>query len=182
MKQFRTGIILFIVVDLLALGTVNGAPQVRLEASHNCPLKNGLSNASILGTGGSIDFSQYHLIVPDFRAYYQFGDDFIRGGIGVRVPTFIIVSLFWPEAFVELNLHPVVLEASLGGFLFGGFGLGVGSFTVQPWVIPDLNASIEIAPWFRLGGGVLFLAPFNSWNQDFLYIAYVGARFIFLVK
>ncbi len=182
MKRFRTATILFIVVALLALGTVTAGAQLRLEANLNWPLLIGLNNSSILGTGGSIDFSQYHLIVPDFRAYYQFGDDFIRGGIGVRVPTFIIVSLFWPEAFVELNLHPVVLEASLGGFLFGGFGLGVGSFAVQPWVIPDLNASIEIAPWFRLGGGVLFLAPFNTWNQDFLYIAYVGARFIFVVK
>ena len=170
---------------LILAGAVSAGAQARLEGNLTWPVTAGISSSSTFVGGSSIDLSQFHLLFPDFRAYYQFGNDFLHGGIGVRVPTLIIVSAIYPDAFIEMDLQPapVVLQASLGGLLFGAFGYGVASLTVQPYVIPDLNASLKIAPWFRLGGGVEFLMPFNgTWQNNFIYVVYLSARFVFVIK
>lgn len=184
MKKMKKGLLVFCVVLAIALtAAADAGAQARLEVNGNWPLLVSLGSGSPLGDVGSIDLSKYFLIVPDFRAYYQFGQGMLRGGIGVRVPTLIIVSMVYPEAFVELDLHPVVLEASVGGLLFGAFGLGVSSLRAEPWVTPDLNVSFEIADWFRLGGGVYLIAPLDgSWGQNYLSIVYIGARLLFFPK
>ncbi len=184
MTRMKKGLLVSSVALAIALvAAADAGAQARLEVNGNWPLSISLGSGSPLGDVGSLDLSKYFLLVPDFRAYYQFGDGMVRGGVGVRVPTLIIVSMVYPEAFVEVNLHPVVLEASVGGLLFGAFGLGVASFNVEPWITPDLNVSFEIAQWLRLGGGVFLIAPLDgSWGQNYLSVVYIGARLLFFPK
>ncbi len=177
--------VLSMLVALLVLrGTMSAGAQARLEGNLAWPLRIGINSSSTLFGGTSLDISKYYFLVPDFRAYYQFGEEgLLRGGIGVRIPTLFIISLIYPEAFLELHLSPVVLEATAGGFIFGAFGLGLASLTAQSLVLSDINASVELAPWFRLGGGVYLIMPANStFSQNFVDVLYISARFVFLVK
>jgi len=168
---------------LILLSAMSAGAQARLEVNLDWPLVIGWTSESTYLGNDTVDVSQFRLLVPDFRAYYQFGDGLLTGGIGVRVPTLIIVSLIYPEGFVEVNLKPFSLEATLGGFLFGAFGLGVGTFSAQPLLLSDLSASVELASWFRLGGGVYLIMPTDStFSKNFAYIGYIGGRFIFMPK
>lgn len=180
----KKALIALVVVLLLCAGALNVSAQVRLEGNLSWPVLGGIKlDSSIYGSSGSsVDLSQYHLLLPDFRIYYQFGDGILRGGIGARVYSLIIESIIYPEAFIEVELTPIVLEASLGGYVFGVFGL-YNNVTTAQLMIPDLNVGWAIAPWFRLGAGVLMFAPLNgNWSQNFGYIGYIGARFIFVLK
>jgi len=168
---------------LILLSALSAGAQVRLEGNLAWPLVVGINSSSTLFGGTSVDLSKYYFLVPDFRVYYQFGDGLLDGGIGLRLPTLFVVSAIYPEAFVELNLKPLVLEATLGGLLFGYFGLGVAGVSAESMVLSDLNASFALTPWFRLGGGVYLIMPANStFSQNFVYVGYLSARFIFLVK
>ncbi len=169
-------------VLLVLAGATDASAQARFEVNVNWPVLFGISSSNSL-FGGNVDLSSYHFILPDLRIYYQFGGDgLVRGGIGVRAYTVIVESFIWPEAFVELNLTPIELEASLGGFLFGIFGL-YSNLTTASIMFPDFNVGWQILPWLRLGGGVLLGMPIGSdWNQNFVYMGYIGARFIFLPK
>jgi hypothetical protein len=181
MKKMKA--IAVLVALIILLTAVGAGAQVRLEGNLAWPLSIGISSSSTLFGGTSLDVSKYNFLVPDFRIYYQFGSGLLDGGIGLRVPTLFIVSAFYPEAFVEVNLKPFVFEGTLGGLLFGYFGLGVAGFSAQSLLMSDLNASVEIVPWFRLGGGVYLIMPANStFSQNFISVGYLSARFIFLVK
>ena len=179
----KTKVVALVAALLILLGTAGVGAQVRLEGNLAWPLTVGINSTSTLFGGSSIDLAKYYFLVPDFRIYYQFGGGLLDGGVGLRVPTLLILSAFYPEAFVELNLKPFVLEGTLGGLLFGYFGLGAAGFSAQSLLMSDLNASVEIVPWFRLGGGMYLILPANSqFSQNFVYVGYLSARFIFLVK
>lgn len=168
-------------VILILVGVVSAGAQARFEVNVNWPLTIGINSSNVLFSGSNINLSQYHFLLPDLRLYYQFGGDgLVRGGIGARAYSVIAESFIFPEAFVELNLTPIELEASLGGYLFGFFGL-YNNLTTADLVMPDLNVGWQILPWLRLGGGVLFFMPTGAnWSQNFVYMGYIGARFIFL--
>jgi hypothetical protein len=174
-------LIMCVLVLLLALlVTVSAGAQLRLEANLTYPVFGGIGLGSSFNS--SVDFSQYHFLVPDFRIYYQFGDGLLTGGVGARVYTVILLSLIYPEAYVELHLDPIVLEASLGGYVFGVFGL-YSNLSTADLLLPDLNVGWQLAPWFRLNAGVLFFAPVSSsWSVNNAYMGYISARFIFLLK
>jgi hypothetical protein len=179
----KTKVVAMLVALLVLLFAANASAQVRLEGNLAWPLTIGTSSSSTLFGGTSFDLTKYYFLVPDFRIYYQFGGGLLDGGVGLRVPTLFIVSALYPEAFVELNLKPFVLEGTLGGLLFGYFGLGVAGLSAQSLLMSDLNASFELTPWFRLGGGMYLIMPANStFSQNFLYVGYISLRFIFLVK
>jgi len=171
-----------LVVLLIVVGTVDAGAQLRLEGNLSWPLTIGISSSNSLFSGSNVDLSQYHFLLPDFRIYYQFGEEFLHGGIGARVYTALAESFIYPEAFVEVDLSPIVLEAGFGGFVFDFFGL-YNNLTTASLLIPDFNAAWQVAPWLRLGGGVLLFAPVGSnWSQNFVYMAYIGARFIFVLR
>jgi len=177
----KKGIIPPIVALLILLGTVSAGAQARFEFNLNWPLTIGINTSNSLFSGANFDLSQYHLLLPDFRIYYQWGGEgLLRGGVGARAYTVIIESLIYPEAFIELNLYPLELEASLGGYLFGLFGLS-NNFKTLNLLLPDFNVGFQVLSWLRLAGGVLLFTPVGSnWSQDFVYMGYIGARFIIL--
>ena len=177
----KAALSLFLVLLILA-GTVSAGAQVRIEANVSWPISIGFKSGNDLFSGSDIDLSGYHFLLPDFRIYYQFGEGLIQGGVGARAYTALIETFLFPEAFVELNLNPIVVEASLGGLLYGFIGL-YNNLTTSSIVIPDFNVGWQVIPWLRIGGGVLLLTPLSgSWSQNYVSMVYVGARFIFLPK
>ena len=54
--------------------------------------------------GATID--QYLFLLPMIEATYQFGEGPVRFGVGAKAVTFIVESLVWPNAFIEIDLNP----------------------------------------------------------------------------
>jgi hypothetical protein len=129
-------------------------------------------------------FRSYHFIIPDFELAWQFGGTPLRGGVGLRAYSLLIETFGFPQAYLEFELDPIVLRASLGGGAFFFLGLYsdfiINSDTLQV-LIPDISASWKITDWFQLGAGFLAVAPANQ-IKNFFYLGYVNARFVLTFK
>ena len=141
----------------------------------------GLNISNLTGSSSySYDLSGLHIPLPYVELAYQFGDSPIRGGVGLRSYTLLVEFLGWPMGYVELTIDQLVLRAELGGFAF--FLLGVyNDFTLNSHLLPDIQVSYAIAPWFRVGAGVLGLATFDNFNT-FGWLFYINARFVLSFK
>ena len=186
----RYGIVLVAVV-MLCVGAMGASAQLRLDMDVNVPVYFGYS------TGGVSDgaWNQYFIPFPDARLAYQFGGGLIDGGIGVRVFSFIIENILYPEAFIELNIDRVTFSLSLGGLAFLEFGLlttalqesGINTLSgFHDVILPDLNVAFRVNDWFRLGGGVFMIAPFSHGLggplDNFVFTGYINARFVVMFK
>jgi hypothetical protein len=132
------------------------------------------------GVQGTTDISHYAFLFPEVQLSWQFGDGALRGGVGLRAFTMILESFGWPDAWLELELKPIVLRADLGGGFFYAFGL-YNNGKMASVIVPQLDASWKLADWFRLGVGALFIAPFDN-PSNFGVAVYVGGRFTAVFK
>jgi hypothetical protein len=187
----KRAVFLVVVGAALLFGAVSASAQFRVDIDVNYPVYFGYS---VTGSAAGA-WNQYFIPVPDFRASWQFGNEFIDGGIGVRWFTFIIENFIYPEGYVELNLDPFVLSLSVGGFAFLEFGIlsaalqdaGINNLTgFHTVILPDVDFSWKVARWFQLGVGVFMIAPFGA-NiggvlDNFVYSGYIRFRFIIKTK
>ncbi len=186
----RTVIVL--VAAIVLLGTAVSAPaELRLDLDVNIPIYFGYS----VGGYASGAWNQYFIPFPDARLAWQFGNGLIDGGVGVRMFTFIIENILYPEGFVELNLDAFTFSLNVGGFAFLEFGLlssalsnlGINTFSgFHSVLLPDINAAWRVNDWFRLGAGMFMIAPFGNdlggVLDNFVYSFYINARFVIRFK
>lgn len=177
-------IVVAVLAAVLLMGTVGtAAAEIRLDFDIPWLLMVGLNTSDITGsTSNSVDLSSFHFPLPYVELAYQFGGEkeFLRGGFGIRTYTLLIQFAGWPMGYVEVEpLDRLVLRAELGGFAFFLFGaynyLYIDSYTLRV-LLPDFQASFAIAPWFRIGAGVLLIVPAADFN-NFGYVTYINARF-----
>jgi hypothetical protein len=179
-------LVLVVLVAALLLGAVSGArADVRLDFDIPVILAAGVNLSDVTGsTSYNVDLSGLHIPLPYVELAYQFGDDFLRGGFGLRTYTLLVEFFGWPMGYVEVELERFILRAELGGFAFFLLGmynqLYVDSYTLKT-VIPDIQVSYAIAPWFRVGAGVLAVAPLGNSN-NFGWLFYVNGRFVLTFK
>jgi hypothetical protein len=178
---------LFVPVAILILvGAVSVGAQLRVDLGVNMPAYFGYSSGGASTGAGSQQFVPF----PNARLAYQFGGGLLDWGIGVRLFTFIIDSVLYPEAYVELNLDRFTFSLNLGGVAFleirlpgAGFtALGINNISgLQSVILPDLNVAFKVNDWLRLGGGVFTITPsFGNGGilSSFLFIGYVNAQFV----
>ena len=169
------------VVVLLSACATRASAQFRLDFDIAWPVYAGI-NLGDLGVSGGATINQYLILLPMIDAAYQLGEGPLRFGFGVKAVTFIVESLVWPNAFIEVDLNPVVIRGDFGGGLFLAFGLASqllnNSWT---WVVPQIDVGFKLNDWFRLSGGAIALAPFSS-MKNFGFLLYLNARFIILFK
>ncbi len=177
----RTFVVVLAVV-LLLVGGVAANAQFRLDANIQVPFLAGINLAAFgyEGSGSGATSIGAFIPFPSVEAAWQFPVGPVKIGVGARAFTVILESIAWPNAFVEVDLNPFVLRADFGGFVWALFGL-YSNVGTQALVIPQLDASWKIAEWFRLGVGVIAIAPFENMSQ-FGYAAYVSGRFVVLFK
>ena len=181
----RRKIILVILAAVLLLGAAgSAAAEIRLDFDIPWLLAVGLNTSDITGSSNyNYDLSSLHIPLPYVELAYQFGEQnaFLRGGLGIRTYTVLIEFFGWPMGYVEVEpLEKLVLRAELGGFAFfmlGGLAnqLYVHDYTLKV-LLPDFQASFALAPWFRIGAGVLLIGPAGDFN-NFGYVTYINARF-----
>jgi hypothetical protein len=174
----RKVLVVLLAAVLLLGGGVVASAQFRLDANIQVPVYMGI-NLDAFGFSGGMSIGAF-LPFPSVEATYQFGAGPLRFGVGLRAYVFIIESIAWPDAFIELELSPFVLRADVGGGAWLLFGLYNNAATAA-MVIPQLDVSWKLADWFRLGVGVIAVAPFEALS-NFGYAAYVSGRFTVLFQ
>jgi hypothetical protein len=164
------------VMILLLCFTAFASAQVRLDVNVSIPFYNGIE---VEGSEGIGDFSSYAFLIPDLMLSYVFDFEIIKIGIGARMLTFIVESVMWPNAFVELDLSPLVINVSCGGGIFAYFGV-VSGVETSSLIIPDACAYFKFNDWFQAGVGVVLFVGAEVFGVDILpYSVYARARFSF---
>ncbi|MEE9307465.1 MAG: hypothetical protein V3V57_08110 [Spirochaetia bacterium] len=170
-------IVLFAVfIAVLALPAFS---QFRIDMGVDVPLTVGTISGS--GVTTSSDVGQFlgdHILpFPEASLYYQFSVGRLKLAPGVRVFTFILESVLWPNLMAELALDPVFIQAQLGGLIFAVFGL-VNDIQFGEVLLPDVSVWIGLGKErrFRLGAGVLGMMLPELSTEEMLIIPYVGAK------
>ena len=176
---------------VLLTSAMTASAQLRLDMDINVPIYAGYS-------GGGVQqgaWNQFVIPFPDAQLSYQLPVGPVRIGAGVRVFTIIIENFLYPEAYVELDLDPFVVSASVGGLAILEFGLLTGILTsagstnltgFHSIIFPDLNVSYKVNDWLRITGGMFVIAPFTNTISGILgnnvFAGYVSAKFVALFK
>lgn len=169
-----------VLVLLIAISlVVPAAAQARLDVGFLAPRGLGLSTGSGTDTTLGDTMANWPFIpIPEVGLYYQFDLSALKIGLGARCFTALIESFAWPNAYAELNLGPVALEAQMGGGLFVMFGaLGGGSGTGAVF-FPDLSAWLKLGKKgvLRLGGGAIGLYAPETLSDNILFMIYLGGK------
>lgn len=169
-----------ILIMLIALAlVVPSFAQWRLDIGVDIPRGIGavIGDSVSSSSDASAFLSSTFLPFPEASIYYTFGSDLLVAGLGVRCFTFILESVAWPNAFLEVNLGPVAIEAQVGGGAFIAFGLGNATEFGQVF-FPDLSAWFKIgkAQIFRLGVGAIGLFLPETDLSTIPMVFYVGGK------
>lgn len=155
--------------------------QMRLDIGIDIPRGIGaaLDGATEISQETVDFFSTYFIPFPEVAIYYQFDLDVLKLGVGARAYTFILETVIWPNAFAEVNLGPVAIQAQLGGGLFGLIGL-YNSIQTGSVFFPDLSVWYKLGKKqsFRLGLGALgiYLPDITKNGMAFAY--YIGGKVV----
>lgn len=170
------------IATLLILAGIIAMPlcaQVRIDVGFDLPRGVGaiVSGQPEISSEISDALSKYIIPFPEAGLYYQyqFSGAPVRIGGGVRLFTFIIESIVWPNIFVEADVWQFTFSLQTGGGVFGMFGV-YGDFRTAQVVIPDLSVWFRIGDAFRIGGGAIaFASPDIPDGIAFVY--YLGLKF-----
>ncbi len=169
-------VLLAVFIAVLALPAFS---QFRIDLGVDVPLTVGTISGSGVTTSSEIgSFLRDHILpFPEASLYYQFEVGPLKLAPGVRVFTFILESVLWPNLMAELALDPVFIQAQLGGLIFAVFGL-VNDIQFGEVLLPDVSVWIGLGKErrFRLGAGVLGMMLPELSTEDMLIIPYVGAK------
>lgn len=168
------------VLAIVVLVAVPTFAQWRLDVGAVVPRGAGLSIGGTTETTISgVDMASWPFIpLPEAGLYYtgEFGP--ISLGVGARAFTLIIETILWPNAFVEVNLGPVALEAQVGGGLFAMLGLVTDTGSGKVF-LPDISAWFKIGKKgnFRLGAGLIGLyMPEITGTDATPFLIYLGGK------
>lgn len=163
-------------VALLILAAPAAFAQFRVDAGFNAPLRVGISG--LPGVSSDPIEVPAFLPLPFVQLSYSPSIGPINLGVGLKAYTLIILNLAWPTVYAEIDLHPIVLQASVGGgflFYFGAIGSGVLDTNM---VMPELAAFLKLGKTGRLGlGAMTFIASENQ--EVFPYLIYGTLQFAF---
>ncbi len=177
MKRILSGLVLCIALLTPAFA------EVRLDLGFNVPL--GLGGLSASGSEMSeeaTDFLTSHILpFPHADLYVQMPLDTLRFGGGIRIYTFILESVWWPNVYVEKDIWKLTLAGQVGGGLFGFFGLFNSIQTGQVF-IPDVSLWFRAGKSLRLGGGVMGLLVPELSDDGMLMLVYLGLNLVITPK
>ncbi|MEM5948360.1 hypothetical protein WKV44_07365 [Spirochaetia bacterium 38H-sp] len=170
------------IIFLLVFSCVFAFSQVRLDMGVDFPRGLGASvgGSTTISKESAEFFDKYWLPFPEAGIYFQFPDMPVKIGVGARFFTFILETIFWPNAFIEADIWRFSVLGQMGGGFFGMFGLA-NDFQSGKVFMPDLSLWFNITNNFRLGGGAMgLMVPELSDGMGFVY--YLGAKFTVNLK
>jgi hypothetical protein len=157
--------------------------QLRFEIGANSPVSVGLASFS----DGTLDemaetISDWGIVpVLNLGLLFQADLSLVKIGVGAKIHSLILYSIGYPAAQVELMLGPIAIDASLGGYYFGYYGIGnVYGITQFDLLIADLSLWYGFGKNknFRIGGGALGFVGMNLDFSTLPFIAYAGLKVV----
>jgi hypothetical protein len=174
MKKF---LIVSIIVAALAAPVV---AQVRLDIGIDIPKGIGaVLPSGVESSSDAADFlSKAFIPFPEAALYYQFNLGIVKLGAGIRAYTVILASVAWPNAYAELYLGPLVVEAQVGGGVFGYYAINTGGVETGKVFFPDLSAWLALGhkKIFRFGCGAMGIFLPDQSADTVPYIFYLGMK------
>jgi hypothetical protein len=165
----------------------------------------GTSLFADIGLGGRIDAGLNMLAFPtssipiedevsimpvlpliDLGSYGQLKLGALNLGMGIRGVSLIVINVFWPSVYAELNIWRFTLNAQVGG---GAIYLFPIYMIAGPYFVPELSLWYTITTFnktdnLRVGLGALtFLSPWTI-NQEFFQdisnnmVFYIGIKVV----
>jgi hypothetical protein len=157
--------------------------QIRFEIGANAPIKVGyISNLQTQSASFVDAISQVGIIpIPNLSLFLQADLSVIKLGVGLRAQSVLIFSAAYPLIQAELALGALAIDASIGGYYFGYYGLG-GIYGIQNLgiLLPDLSAWFGFGKsrTFRIGGGVIGAIPTSFDLSSVPFVAYGGLKVV----
>jgi hypothetical protein len=156
---------LILILTIAAAIIVPSSAQVRIDLGLWKPFALGFTDPPVDGSdlkkANDIIASQIWLMIPEIGAYYEFNLEPLplRLGIGARVFSVILATMGYPNAYAELELGPLEIEAQIGGLAFGYYVFNTVGGDFGNVFIPDLSAWLALGKKksFRIGGGATML-------------------------
>jgi hypothetical protein len=170
-----------IVIVALILLAVPAFSQLRLDLGLD--VLKGLNLSSGDTTLGETISNWPSIPIPiplsDVGLHYQFFLGPVNLGLGIRGFPLMLESMAWPNAFADLELGPVTIEAQVGAGLFAAFGLSNNLYFGRV-LIPDLSAwfKFEATGAFRLGGGIIGLYVPDALGSSIPILVYLGGKVV----
>lgn len=168
-----------LLVAFIAVLAVPAFSQFRIDLGVDVPMTVGAISGSGVTTSSEVgEFLREHILpFPEASFYYQFDVGPLKLAPGVRVFTFILESVLWPNFMAELAFDPVFIQAQLGGLIFAAFGLA-NNIDFGEVLLPDLSIWLGLGKErrFRIGGGVLGMLLPDLSDEGMLIIPYLGMK------
>jgi hypothetical protein len=169
----------FLIVTIFAAAlAAPSMAQARLDIGIDVP--KGIGNVLPSGVDASVsDFLASAFIpFPEAAIYYQWDLGMLKFGAGVRAYTVILASVAWPNAFAELDVGPLAVEAQIGGGIFAYYAIASGGIETGKVFFPDLSAWYAFGQKriFRLGCGAMGIFLPGQDTSGLPFIFYLGAK------
>jgi hypothetical protein len=116
--------------------------------------------------------------LPEAGLYYEADLGDIKLGLGARAFTAILATIVWPNAFVELELGRVAIEAQVGGGAFGFLTVVATTGGFGKVFIPDISVWYKLGKNqnFRLGAGAIGLYMPELLGDGLPFLFYIGGK------
>ena len=167
------------VICLAALFAIPAVAEWRVDAGVVVPRGFGTSIGGETMTSDAETLMNWPFIpIPDAGIYYVGNAGPVRLGIGARAFTALVETVIWPNALVELDVGPVVIEAQVGGGLFAMLGVLGTQVQTGKVFIPDVSAWFKLGKnkRFRLGGGLIGAYMPDLLGDGLPFLIYLGAK------
>lgn len=178
----RKWIVAVAVVAMLVGGATVASAGFRMDIDVPWYLHVGLSDAleaDLDAEFGTVDISQYAVVIPNIQMYYMFEGGLLNIGVGARIYTVLLMNFLYPSVVGEIRLGRFDVNLNVGGLVGVLFGLGPTWEVTEfgQWFTADLSAGYRITDWFRLGVGA-FAIGVTDYPGEFPYAVYVSGKFI----
>jgi hypothetical protein len=166
-----------LIAILLSLMALPVFAQFRLDAGIIVPRGIGTTGGGGTSSEGGFVSDWPFIPLPEAGLYYQGDLGLVKLGIGARAFSFILETILWPNAYVELDFGRFVVQGQFGGGAFAMFGLANSSATGQVF-IPDLSAWIKLGRQrnLRLGLGFIGLDIPQTFGNAMPVLLYFGGK------
>ena len=163
--------------------------QLRFELGANVPVKGLMLSGNDFDLGdlsiqGTVDLTGENIFfaIPNSSLLLQANLGFLKIGAGVKIQSFMLMAYgAYPNAQVELTLGPLCIDASLGGYYFGLFAIGIDPIlTDSDYLIPEASVWVALGKKkaFRIGAGAICLLRTDFDISDLPVILYGGMKIV----
>lgn len=170
---------IFLIVTIFAAALAAPTPaQGRLDLGIDIPKGMGKVLPSGVDASVSDSLAKAFIPFPEVALHYQWDLGMLKLGAGVRAYTLILASMAWPNAFAELDLGPLAVEAQIGGGAFAYYAIASGGLESGRVFFPDLSAWYALGQKrvLRLGAGAMGVFLPDQEAGSLPFILYLGAK------